>query len=163
MTGKKRTHSRVSKGIFTPSSSRNHTWTARSDNYRIIRLFKMSRPIGKPAFTNCLDEHVNHRLRLFCVLQFLHLVYPFATFPIIIGTSTLLRVHPPLLWFVKYYYNLRVLRLLPCTLCPFVRSGLQCFKRFYLTLAYSTTAGSPPDSYRVPSISLSVSPGGFTP
>ena len=59
---------------------------------------------------------------------------------------------------MKYYYSLRVLRLLPCTLCPFVRSSLQCFKRFYLTLAYSTIAGSP-----VPSISLSVSPGGFIP
>jgi hypothetical protein len=108
----------------------------------------MPQTTGKPAFTNCLDEHVNHRLRLFCVLQFLHLVYPFAIsgFP---RLSALLRVHPPLLWFVKHYYNLRVLRLLPCTLCPFVRSGLQCFKRFYLTLAYSTIAGSPvPDLIR---------------
>ena len=71
---KKRTHSRVSNGIFTPSSLRNRTLTA-----RFIRLFKMPRPIGKPVFANCLDEHVNHRLRLFCVLQFLHLVYPFAS------------------------------------------------------------------------------------
>jgi len=49
-------------------------------------------------------------------------VYPFAT-AYFHKLSALLRVHPPLQWFVKYYYNLRVLRLLPCTLCPFVRSG----------------------------------------
>jgi hypothetical protein len=90
--------------------------------------------------------------------------------------STLLRVHPPLLWFVKHYYRLQVLRLRPYTLCPFVRSGVQCFKRFYGTIAYSTTAGSPdPDLIRPAAIfsngegqrmradDLSVSPGGFIP
>jgi hypothetical protein len=117
----------------------------------------MPRPISKLALTNCLDKHVNHRLRLFCVHQFYILCTPslLLTF---ISYQHYYGYIRPCGWFVKHYYSLRVLRLLPCTLCPFVRSGVRCFKRFYLTMAHSTSTGSP-----VPPLRLSVSPGGFIP
>jgi hypothetical protein len=88
----------------------------------------MPRPIGKPVFANCLDEHFNHRLRLFCVHQFLHLVYPslIPAFPAInttTGTSFPAVVCEILL-------QLTGAPLAAFTLCPYLRSGLQCFKRF---------------------------------
>jgi hypothetical protein len=63
------------------------------------RLFKMPRPISKLALANCLDKHFNRPFRLFCVYQFLHLVYPFAT-AYFHKLSSLLRVHPSL-WLVS--------------------------------------------------------------
>ena len=138
------------QGDFAPCSSRNRTWTS-----RFIRLFKMPRPISKLALTNCLDKQVNHSFRLFCVHQFLHLVYPFAT-AYFHKLSTLLRVHPPLYWFVKVYYLLRVLRLMILPLCRLhVLASLQTTLP---TWAYSTCTGSP-----VLPMRLSVSPGGFIP
>jgi len=94
-------------------------------------------------------------LRLFCVYQFLHLVYPFAT-AYFHKLSALLRVHPSL-WLVCE-------AVLPLTGAPldgsnsmlFVRSGAPA--NVFTYSAYSTSTGSP-----VPPLSLPVSPGGFIP
>jgi hypothetical protein len=107
------------------------------------------------SFAGCLDKQFNHPLRLFCVYQFLHLVYPFATASFR-RRSTLLRVHPSLCRFVKAYGTLRVLRLVVLPLCRLY--VLAYAANGFTYLAYSTGTGS-----QVPPLRLSVSPGGFIP
>ena len=120
----------------------------------------MPRPIGKLSLANCLDKHFNHPLRLFCVYQFLHLVYPFAT-SAFRRISALLRVHPSLCLVCEGVLHLTGAPLDSFTSILFVRSGNP--SNAFTYSAYSTSTGSPPDSYRVPPLRLSVSPGGFIP
>ncbi len=118
--------SQVSKGNFTPCSSQN----------RIPIRFAIGtgcEPLDSYGSSRCLDQLVSSHL---LIVWLNSLIIPFGCFVFTNFTScvplcsfrlsrlsTLLRVHPPLLWFVKHYYNLRVLHLLPCALCPFVRFG----------------------------------------
>gem|GEM_PF-2982157 len=115
----------------------------------------MPRPIGKLSLANCLDKHFNHPLRLFCVYQFLQLVYPFAT-AYFHKLSSLLRVHPSLCLVCEAVLNLTGAPLNSFTSMLFVRPGAHTDDFTYS--AYSTSTGSP-----VPPLRLSVSPGGFIP
>ena len=122
------------------------------DSYGSSRCFDQSTNF---SFAGCLDKQYNHPLRLFCVQQFLHLVYPLATASFR-RRSTLLRVHPSLCRFVKAYGTLRVLRLV---VLPLRRLHvLAVAANDFTILAHSTSTGSP-----VPPLRLSLSPGGFIP
>jgi hypothetical protein len=121
--------------------------------------------INKLSFTNCLDKQFNHSFRLFCVYQFRHLVYPFATSNFR-RLSSLLRVHPSLCWFMKAYYSLRVLRLLILPLCPsYVLARLQTilpwgiFNQYRFSIAANRLRSCNSGSF----MRLSVSPVGFIP
>ena len=115
-------YSRVSKGILTPCSSQNRTWTS-----RFIRLFKMSRPISKLALTICLVKQFNHSFRLFNVYQFCILCTP-SLLPTFEGYHHYYGYIRPCCWFMKAYYILRVLRLMISPLCfSYVLVFLQTF------------------------------------
>ena len=100
---------------------------------------------------------------MFYVYPFLHLVYPFATASF--GwRSTPPRVHPPLYLFVKRYYILRVLRLMPCALQLFVRPGAPADDFTYSVTFNQYRFSKPaPQNCGVPPLRLSVSPGGIIP
>ena len=83
----------------------------------------MPRPISKLTLANCLAEQFNHSFRLFCVHQFLHLVYPFAT-AYFHKLSTLLRVHPSLSLIYEGLLHLTGAPLDDLASVPFVRPGL---------------------------------------
>jgi hypothetical protein len=88
-------------------------------------------------------------------IQFLHLVYPFAT-AYFHKLSSLLRVHPSLLLVYEGVLHLTGAPLDDFTSMLFVRFGITA--NVFTYSAYSTSTGSP-----VPPLRLSVSPGGFIP
>ena len=77
------------------------------------------------APANCLEEHVNHRFRLFCVHQFYILCTP-SLLPTFISYQHYYGYIRPCGWFVKACYILRVLRLMIEPLCfSYVLAHLQ--------------------------------------